>query len=64
MDGTCNVQIDGVATGSPLGPLMANAFMCSIEEELESANKLAFVVGFMRNLYPITLTAVIAHPGF
>ena len=27
-------QIDGVAMGSPLGPLMANAFMCSIEENV------------------------------
>ena len=26
--------------GSPLGPLMANVFMCSIEEKLESENKL------------------------
>ena len=29
-------QIDGVAMGSPLGPLMANYFMCSIEEEIAS----------------------------
>ena len=28
-------QTDGVAMGSPLGPLLANAFMCSIEETLE-----------------------------
>ena len=28
-------QTDGVAMGSPLGPLLANAFMCSIEEILE-----------------------------
>ena len=26
--------------GSPLGPLMANAFLCSIEEKLEHDNKL------------------------
>lgn len=26
--------------GSPLGPLMASVFMCSIEEKLESENKL------------------------
>ena len=26
--------------GSSLGPLMANVFMCSIEEKLESENKL------------------------
>lgn len=28
-------QVDGVAMGSPLGPLMANVFMCHIEEKLE-----------------------------
>ena len=33
-------QIDRVAMGSPLGPLMANAFMCSIEEKLAHENKL------------------------
>jgi len=27
-------QVDGVAMGSPLGPLMANAFMCHLEEKL------------------------------
>ena len=33
-------QVDGVATGSPPGPLMANAFMCKIEKQLETENKL------------------------
>jgi len=33
-------QMDGVAMGSPLGPLMANTFMCSIEEKLAHENKL------------------------
>ena len=33
-------QIDGVAMGSPLGPLMANTFLCSIEEKLQNENKL------------------------
>ena len=33
-------QIDGVAMGSPLGPLMANVFMCSVEEKLESEGKM------------------------
>ena len=28
-------QIDGVAMGSPLGPLLANVFMCSLEEQLQ-----------------------------
>jgi len=27
-------QTDGVAMGSPLGPLMANVFMCHLEETL------------------------------
>ena len=34
-EGNLYEQIDGVAMGSPLGPLMANAFMCSIEDRLE-----------------------------
>jgi len=29
-----------MAMGSPLGPLMANAFLCSIEEKLEQDSKL------------------------
>ena len=33
-------QVDGVAMGSPLGPLMANAFMCNIEEHLKNQNKM------------------------
>ena len=39
-DGKLYEQIDGVAMGSPLGPLMANAFLCSIEEKLDQDNKL------------------------
>ena len=30
-EGNLYEQTDGVAMGSPLGPLMANAFMCSTE---------------------------------
>ena len=33
-------QVDGVAMGSPLGPLMANTFMCNIEEQLINQNKM------------------------
>ncbi len=36
-------QVDGVAMGSPLGPLMANVFMCSLEEKLSKSNKLPSV---------------------
>ena len=39
-NGNLYKQIDGVAMGSPLGPLMANTFMCSIEEKLAHENKL------------------------
>ena len=33
-------QVDGVAMGSPLRPLMATTFMCGIEEQLEIQNKM------------------------
>ena len=33
-------QVDGVVMGSPLGPLVANAFLCFIEEQLERESKL------------------------
>ena len=33
-------QSEGVAMGSPLGPLMANTFMCSLEEQLKLRGKL------------------------
>ena len=33
-------QVDGVAMGSPLGPLTAHTFTCSIEEKLAGENKL------------------------
>jgi len=33
-DGQLYEQIDDVAMGSPLGPLMANVFMCHLEERL------------------------------
>ena len=33
-DGNLYEQVDGVAMGSPLGPLLANTFMCSLEERL------------------------------
>ena len=32
-DGQYYDQIDGVAMGSPLGPVLANIFMCHFEEE-------------------------------
>ena len=41
--------------GSPLGPLMANTFMCSIEEKLESEDKL---LSFYKRYVDDTLAAV------
>ena len=41
--------------GSPLGPLMANAFLCSIEEQLERDNKLP---GFYRRYVDDTLATM------
>ena len=34
-NGALYEQTDGVAMGSPLGPLLANVFMSHIEENLE-----------------------------
>ena len=42
-EGILYQQMDGVAMGSPLGPLMANAFLCSLEERLERDNKLPYL---------------------
>ena len=39
-DGTLYEQDDVVAMGSPVGPLMGNAFLCSAEEMLERENKM------------------------
>ena len=39
-DGDLYIQTNGVAMGSPLGPLMANSFLCYIEEKLESTSQL------------------------
>ena len=39
-NGALYEQTDGVAMGSPLGPLLANVFMSSIEENLEREGKL------------------------
>ena len=40
LDGILYEQVEGVAMGSPLGPLLANTFMCSIEEKLEERSEL------------------------
>ena len=38
-DGILYEQIDGVAMGSPLGPLLANIFMCSLEDRLRESGQ-------------------------
>lgn len=52
-DGSLYEQIDGVAMGSPLGPLLANVFMCFIEETLQHDGKLP---SFYRRCVDDTLT--------
>ena len=39
-NGSLYEQINGVAMGSPLGPMLANVFMSSIEEKLDAEGKL------------------------
>ena len=38
LDGILYEQVESVAVGFPLGTLLANSFMCSIEEKLEERN--------------------------
>jgi hypothetical protein len=40
LNGKLYQQVDDVAMGSPLGPLMANTFMCSIEQKLVDNNRM------------------------
>ena len=52
-NGALYEQTDGVVMGSPLGPLLANVFMTSIEENLERQGKLP---SFYRRYLDDTLT--------
>ena len=52
-NGALYEQTDGVAMGSPLGPLLANVFMTHIEEKLEREGKL---LSFYRRYVDDTLT--------
>ena len=54
-DGRLYEQVDGVAMGSPLGLLAANAFLCSIKEQLDRENKLP---SFYRRYVDETLSSV------
>ena len=38
LEGKLYEQVEGVAMGSPLGPLMANSFMCELEDQLIEKN--------------------------
>ena len=46
-------QVDGVAMGSPLGPLRANTFMCSLEERLVKQKQMP---SFCRRFVDDTIT--------
>ena len=53
LDGKLYQQVDGVAMRSPLGPLMANTFMCSIERNLDDNH---LMPSFYRRLVDDTIT--------
>ena len=40
IDGKLYEQVDGIAMSSPLGPVVANTFMCSFEEKLVERNQM------------------------
>ena len=49
-EGNLYEQVDGVAMDSPLGPLIANAFMWNIEEKLTNQNKIpVFYKGYVND---------------
>ena len=48
-------QTDGVAMGSPLGPLLANVFMCHIEDQLEQKS---MIPSFYRRYVDDTLVTM------
>ena len=54
-DGRLYEQVDGVAMGAPLGPLVANTFLCSIKEQFKPENKLPT---FYRRYVDDTLSSV------
>ena len=54
-EGNLYEQVYGIAIGSPLGPLKANAFMCKIEKQLEIENKLPI---FYKRFVDDTLRAI------
>ena len=62
-NGNLYEQTDGVAMGSPLGPLLANVFMCSIEGKLDQDGKLP---SYYRRYVDDTFTIMpdIASAGF
>ena len=57
-EGELYEQTDGVAMGSPLGPLLANVFMCDIERQLEERGKLPT---FYRRYVDDTISALGDH---
>ena len=54
-DGKLYEQIDGVAMGSRLGPVMTNEFLCSIEEKLYVKITRASMIVMLRHV-PLILT--------
>jgi len=60
-NGALYEQTDGMAMGSPLGPLLANVFMSHIEENLEREGKLpSFYQGYVDDTLTIMLNIATA----
>ena len=55
-NGEIYTQIDGVAMGSPLGPLLANIFMISLEEKVLPKVPNYYIIG---NVMLMTLTRML-----
>lgn len=61
-DGKLFEQIDGVAMGSPLGPLLANVFMCSLEEQLQEEGTIpTFYKRYVDDTFAIMPNTAEAH---
>ena len=48
-DGSLYKQVDGAAMGSPLGPLLANTFLCAIKENTRENNLPSFYKRYVDN---------------
>ena len=58
LNGRLYEHVEGVAMGSSLGPLLANTFMCSVEEKLEEKSSSPQIIIYCPKL---TVTPLILY---